>query len=165
MLARLATRVTTRSGAVSCALASERVRIAARSHSSDEALSAALSHILQRVRDTDGGATVLPSDSDSSSIPGVRSRGPKMVLRFTCTNEHSEAADHERVNTKLISKASYERGVVLVRCSCCQRNHLIADNLGWFGDESQNIEDILKERGELVQRGITTDPDVIEVLE
>ena len=42
-------------------------------------------------------------------------------------------------------------GVVLVRCSCCSKLHLIADNLGWFGDRT-NIEHIMLERGVEVSR-------------
>ena len=48
----------------------------------------------------------------------------------------------------MISKHSYEKGVVLVRCPGCQNLHLIADRLGWFEDDSWDVEKILKERGE-----------------
>lgn len=53
--------------------------------------------------------------------------------------------------SKLISKTSYERGVVVIRCDCCDKQHLIADNFGWFGPH-KNIEEILAERGEEVRR-------------
>lgn len=75
-------------------------------------------------------------------------------MRFTCTHEGPEAptdADTSRTSTKIISKGSYEKGIVVVRCDCCDKQHLIADNLGWFGDKT-NIEAILAERGEEVQR-------------
>jgi mitochondrial protein import protein ZIM17 len=39
-----------------------------------------------------------------------------------------------------------------VRCSGCNNNHLVADNLGWFRDNKTNIEDILREKGEEVHK-------------
>ena len=80
-----------------------------------------------------------------------------MVLRFTCT--HAACADDPeapKTTTRLISKASYERGIVLARCGHCERQHLIADRLGWFGDKT-DIEQILAARGEEVQRLMSSD--------
>jgi len=37
--------------------------------------------------------------------------------------------------------------VVLVRCEGCHGVHLMADNLGWFSDDKQNIESIMREKG------------------
>ena len=39
----------------------------------------------------------------------------------------------------------------MIRCDCCDKQHLIADNFGWFGPH-KNIEEILAERGEEVRR-------------
>lgn len=50
-----------------------------------------------------------------------------------------------------MSKKSYEKGVVLIRCDGCDNLHLIADNLGWFRDEKINIVDILREKEEEVR--------------
>lgn len=47
---------------------------------------------------------------------------------------------------KDISKHSYEKGVVILRCDGCSNLHLVADNLGWF-NEGKNIEEILKSKG------------------
>ena len=55
--------------------------------------------------------------------------------------------DAETRSAKMFSKKTYETGVVIVRCSGCQGNHLIADRLGWFG-EPGSIEDYLKQQGE-----------------
>jgi hypothetical protein len=41
--------------------------------------------------------------------------------------------------------------------------HLIADNLGWFGDRGDTIERILERRGEAVKRLAATDPEVLEL--
>ncbi len=75
----------------------------------------------------------------------------------------------------MFSKRSYERGVVIIRCdgeqfvqslalflprftlcflSGCRKNHLIADNLGWFQDGGTNIEQIMQEKGLAVTRVI-----------
>ena len=89
----------------------------------------------------------------------MRTPGPKMLLRFTC--DHA-ACDETPTITRVISKRSYESGIVLVRCPCAlQKQHLIADNLGWFGDKS-NIEGIMEAKGEHVTRALSED-DLLHV--
>lgn len=55
-------------------------------------------------------------------------------------------------------------GVVIVRCSGCENNHLVADNLGWFRDQKTNIEDILKEKGEQVTKVNVGSKEVLELI-
>ena len=50
---------------------------------------------------------------------------PKMCITYTCRVCGTRSS-------KTFSKVSYEKGVVLVRCSGCNNLHLIADNLGYF---------------------------------
>ena len=52
---------------------------------------------------------------------------PKMGIIFKCKVCNTR-------NAQSFSKKSYEEGVVIVKCSNCGSNHLIADNLGWFED-------------------------------
>jgi len=58
---------------------------------------------------------------------------------------------------KEFSKHAYQHGVVIIKCDSCEKHHLVADNLGWFDDQSKNIEDILREKGEAVRLGIDID--------
>ena len=108
----------------------------------DSALQAALAHVSGNMKKADPSATPL------SDVPGVRTPGPKMLLRFTCDYE---ACPEKPTLARIISKRSYDSGIVLVKCPSCQRQHLIADNLGWFGERT-NIEQTMRDRGDEVQR-------------
>mmetsp|Transcript_30100 Transcript_30100/g.84982 ORF Transcript_30100/g.84982 Transcript_30100/m.84982 type:complete len:185 (-) Transcript_30100:448-1002(-) len=68
--------------------------------------------------------------------------GRDLMMVFTCKVCETRAV-------KSMSRHSYEKGVVLVRCPGCQNLHLIADHLGWFG-EPGTLEDFLAEQGETV---------------
>jgi protein import protein ZIM17 len=42
---------------------------------------------------------------------------------------------------------------VLVTCPSCKNRHVIADHLRIFGDTATTIEEILRQKGELVKKG------------
>ncbi|KAI7816279.1 DNL zinc finger-domain-containing protein, partial [Gamsiella multidivaricata] len=69
----------------------------------------------------------------------------RMLIGFTCTvcNNRSH---------KTMSKHAYNHGVVLMQCDHCKNRHLIADHLGWFKNGGVTVEDLVKERGETVQK-------------
>ncbi|KAH9292934.1 hypothetical protein KI387_041882, partial [Taxus chinensis] len=58
----------------------------------------------------------------------------------------------ETRSVKTMSRESYEKGIVIVRCGGCNNLHLIADRLGWFGEPS-SVEDFLRTKGEEIWRG------------
>ncbi|XP_075975171.1 DNL-type zinc finger protein-like [Anticarsia gemmatalis] len=76
----------------------------------------------------------------------------KFQLMFTCKKCSTR-------NSKIISKQAYYKGVVIVICDGCDNKHLIADNLNWFTDMNgkKNIEDIMAEKGESVQKIMSSD--------
>lgn len=86
----------------------------------------------------------VPSKSQQQPLGQIDT---KLYLAYTCKVCNTR-------NSKSISKLAYTKGVVIVRCDKCLNNHLIADNLKWFTDMNgkRNIEDILAEKGEKVQR-------------
>lgn len=126
---------------------------------------------------SEGQSTI---SSNVSSEPTTTSQAlpekmvPKLQITFTCTvHECGERSTHQ------FTKQAYEQGVVLIQCPKCKNryylfptavfnkyltgpSHLIADHLGWFADGTENgklprIEDILRQKGEAVRRGVVTE--------
>lgn len=64
------------------------------------------------------------SSTLSTQIPEHERR---LAISFTCK------VCNERMHRTFLKK-SYEKGVVIIRCTGCKNNHIIADNLGWFSD-------------------------------
>jgi mitochondrial protein import protein ZIM17 len=84
-------------------------------------------------------------DPASSAIPGAQSSDDRFIIMYTCTVCNTRSA-------RTITKIAYYKGVVIVRCPGCNNNHLIADRLGYFEDESADIESLMKAKGEVVKR-------------
>ena len=59
-----------------------------------------------------------------------------------------------------MTKHAYHKGTVLIQCPGCKARHLIADNLKMFSDTNVNVEDILRAKGETVERGTTDGGDL-----
>lgn len=80
----------------------------------------------------------------------------KFQIMFTC-----KICNHR--NSKFITKLAYYKGVVIIICDGCGNKHLIADNLNWFTDMDgkKNIEDIMAEKGEVVQKIMSEDLEFI----
>lgn len=70
---------------------------------------------------------------------------PTYQLTFTC-----KACDTR--SSHLVSKQAYHNGTVLIQCPSCKNRHLIADHLNVFGEGKQNLEDILKQKGEKITK-------------
>lgn len=69
-----------------------------------------------------------------------------LAMLFTCNVCETRSA-------KTMSRATYETGIVIVRCPSCRNLHLIADRLGWFG-EPGSVEDFLNQQGVSVRTGV-----------
>ncbi|KAF9991489.1 hypothetical protein BGZ80_005494 [Entomortierella chlamydospora] len=69
----------------------------------------------------------------------------RMLIGFTCT-----VCNHRAHKT--MSKHAYNHGVVIMQCDHCKNRHLIADHLGWFRDGGVTVEDLVKAKGETVQK-------------
>jgi hypothetical protein len=83
----------------------------------------------------------------------------RFVVVYTCTVCETRAA-------KSVSRQAYAEGVVLLRCDGCQKLHLFADRLGWFDDNSVDVETILAAKGVAVSRSsLNLAPEQLEQLQ
>ncbi|KAF9219739.1 zf-DNL-domain-containing protein [Gyrodon lividus] len=109
-------------------------------------------------------ASVASQTPDAPHQIKFDSSEPRLAIAFTCT---ADGCNHRSAHS--FTKRSYERGIVIIQCpSCKNRRHLIADNLGWFEDGTEDgrlrtIEDILRVRGEHVRKGKVDADGVVEI--
>ncbi|KAJ4303583.1 hypothetical protein N0V90_002482 [Kalmusia sp. IMI 367209] len=100
----------------------------------------------------------------SSNAPGTstnapesrldRDQVPAYELTFTC-KACSTRSSHR------ISKQGYHHGTVLISCPGCKNRHLISDHMKIFSDKAITLEDIMRDKGNLVKRGtLGADGDV-----
>lgn len=64
-----------------------------------------------------------------------------------------------------MTKQGYHHGTVLITCPSCKNRHVISDHLKIFADLSFTVEDLMREKGELVKRGSISQNGDIEFWE
>ncbi|KAI1644413.1 DNL zinc finger-domain-containing protein [Daldinia loculata] len=104
--------------------------------------------------------TSKPSTSASAfkkHTPSKRTE-PHYELTFTCV-PCSERSTHT------ITKQGYHHGSVLITCPSCRNRHVISDHLNIFGDRKITVEDLMKEKGQLVKRGTLGETGDVEFWE
>ncbi|KAI0546541.1 DNL zinc finger-domain-containing protein [Xylaria curta] len=102
-----------------------------------------------------------PGQGASSSPDAAKSRKqlePHYKLRFTCV-PCGDRSSHT------VSKQGYHHGSVLITCPTCRNRHIISDHLNIFGDRKITVEDLLREKGQLVKRGTLGEEGDIEFWE
>ncbi|KAK4132377.1 zf-DNL-domain-containing protein [Trichocladium antarcticum] len=90
-------------------------------------------------------STTTTPPPETTPRPNITQQ-PHYELTFTC--RPCSARSRHRV-----SKHGYHHGSVLIACPQCRNRHVISDHLRIFGDTAQTIEDILRDRGELIKKG------------
>lgn len=92
---------------------------------------------------------------------GAPPRRPPPSLR-RCRAGRVAFARTEGLTRAVPPQQAYYHGVVLARCPGCDNLHLIADRLGWFEDESTDIMDIVRKRGEEA-KFVRSEEDLLEL--
>ncbi|UNI14930.1 hypothetical protein JDV02_001508 [Purpureocillium takamizusanense] len=96
------------------------------------------------------GADAPASEGERPDVPSSSSRAGQnqayYQLSFTCV-----PCGHRSHHN--VSKQGYHGGSVLITCPSCRNRHVISDHLGIFGDRSITVEDLMREKGNLVKRG------------
>ncbi|KAI1149311.1 DNL zinc finger-domain-containing protein [Nemania diffusa] len=99
--------------------------------------------------------TRTPQAQGAYSSKSRKEREPHYELRFTCVPCGDRSAH-------TVSKQGYHHGSVLITCPVCRNRHVISDNLNIFGDRKITVEDLLREKGQLVKRGTLGEDGDIE---
>ncbi|KAK8088175.1 DNL zinc finger-domain-containing protein [Apiospora hydei] len=98
------------------------------------------------------------ASSPSEEIKQRKLQEPHYELTFTCV-PCSERSTHT------VSKQGYHKGSVLITCPSCRNRHIISDHLNIFGNRKITIEDLMRERGQLVKRGTLGEDGDVEFWE
>jgi protein import protein ZIM17 len=96
--------------------------------------------------------------SPSSESEQPRPDRPEYQITFTCTPCGTRSS-HK------ISKQGYHFGSTLITCPDCRNRHIISDHLNIFGDKSMTIEDLMREKGQLVKKGTLSEDGDVEFWE
>ncbi|KAL6832864.1 DNL zinc finger domain-containing protein [Trichoderma camerunense] len=87
------------------------------------------------------------TDSPASESDRPELKGPAFYqLSFTCV-----PCGHRSHHN--VSKQGYHHGSTLITCPSCRNRHVISDHLNIFGDRKITVEDLMREKGQLVKRG------------
>ncbi|KAF4540932.1 Signal recognition particle [Lasiodiplodia theobromae] len=97
-----------------------------------------------------------PAQPDASSAAPEQQEVPQYQMTFTCKVCETRSS-HK------ISKQGYHHGTVLISCPGCKNRHLISDHLRVFADQSTTLEDIMREKGQLVKRGQLSEDGDLEL--
>jgi mitochondrial protein import protein ZIM17 len=100
-----------------------------------------VSHASNLMSSEDVDATIDEKNRLETPIPGAQKGGKKMAIVFTCKVCNTRSA-------KQFTEQAYKHGVVIVKCPGCSNQHLIADRLGFFEDDSWDIETAMTSVGE-----------------
>lgn len=98
-----------------------------------------------------------PSPPPEESPPETPPAKPSYDITFTCTPCSTRS-------THRISKQGYHYGSVLIKCPECKNRHVISDHLKMFGGKDNvTIEDLMREKGELVKMGSLAEDGAWEI--
>lgn len=100
----------------------------------------------------------IPSAPSPDLPPPNTPKKPSYELTFTCNPCGARSAH-------TISKQGYHHGSILISCPECRNRHVISDHLKIFGQNDRTIEDVLKQRGQLVKRGTLGEDGDVEFWE
>lgn len=114
----------------------------------------------QHLRHKSSATGSRPLTDRSSNVPALTPKEdqPSYEMTFTC-KKCSERSSHR------ISKQGYHKGTILIACPGCKNRHLISDHLKIFSDTSLTLEDILKDKGQLLKKGTLGEDGDVEFWE